>query len=151
MRTIFIIFTIIISILITGCSIEDKAIINGYYDKAEHYDSDSFQDYTDYCKYFYNEKYDDKFKNNKLYLQVSEWDISNIISYFENFKEMMSSSDRSDEYDFSESNITQGDYVYIKTKEGEKIGDSYYDKFDNYIVYFYDLEQHTLYYIHSNI
>ncbi len=63
----------------------------------------------------------------------------------------MSLSNRSDEYDFSESNITQGDYVYIKTKEGEKSGNSYYDKFDYYTVYFFDLEQHTLYYIHNSI
>ncbi len=151
MKNFFILFIEILIILFAFYNSQDKAIINGYYDKEEHYDPNGFQDYTDYCKYFYNEKYDDKFKKNKLYSQVSEEDISNIISYFENFKEWMNLSNRSDEYDFSESSITQGDYVYIKTKEGEKIGDTYYDKFDNYSVYFYDTEKHTLYYIHSNI
>ena len=151
MKNFFILFIGILIISFAFYNLQDKAIINGYYDKAEHYNPNGFQDYTDYCKYFYNEKYDDKFKKNKLYSQVSEEDISNIISYFENFKEWMNLSNRSDEYDFSESSITQGDYVFIKTKEGEKIGDTYYEKFDSYSVYFYDIEKHTLYYIHSNI
>ena len=56
-----------------------------------------------------------------------------------------------DEYDFNESIINEGDYVKIKTKEGQPIGNSKYKKYDNYNVYFFDSETKTLYYIHSNI
>lgn len=45
----------------------------------------------------------------------------------------------------------EGDYARIATKEGEKIGDSKYQKYDNYSIYFFDTETLTLYYIHNNI
>lgn len=35
--------------------------------------------------------------------------------------------------------------------EGKKIGDNIYEKFDNYTIYLYDIETHTLIYIHANI
>ena len=46
--------------------------------------------------------------------------------------------------------IDENDYVRIKTSEGEPIGDREYGKYDNYDVYFFDVESLTLYYIHSN-
>lgn len=63
----------------------------------------------------------------------------------------MRECDRLDEYDFDESVINSWDYIRIKTKEGEKIGDSKYEKYDNYSVYYFDIETLTLCYIHSNI
>ena len=63
----------------------------------------------------------------------------------------MDAADRTEEYDFDDSCISAGDYFYIKTKEGEAIGNSKYEKFDDYYVYFYDTELATLFYIHSNI
>lgn len=145
------ILVFILIILIAWYISFDKAIIRGYYDKEEHYDPNGWQDYTDYCKYYYSEEYDKVFSKNKKYSLVRDEDISNIKSYFNNFSNWMSLLDRSDEYDFKLSNITSGDYVYINDREGEKIGDSYYEKYEDYTVYFYDTEQHTLYYIHSNI
>lgn len=63
----------------------------------------------------------------------------------------MEDAGRLDEYDFNEVIINEGDYVKIKTKEGQTIGNSKYKKYDNYHVYFFDSETNTLYYIHSNI
>lgn len=63
----------------------------------------------------------------------------------------MNVSNRSGEYDFDNDIITAGDYVYIDSKEGKKIGSSYYEKFDDYNVCLYDIDSHTLYYIHNNI
>ena len=63
----------------------------------------------------------------------------------------MESKDRLKEYDFDVTKITEGDFFRIKTKEGESIGDSKYQKFDNYTLYFFDTETLTLYYIHNNI
>ena len=63
----------------------------------------------------------------------------------------MISQEREKEYDFDINLITEGDYVKIKTKEGKEIGNYKYGKFDDYSVYFFDVETLTLYYIHNNI
>lgn len=149
--SLFLLFIIIVlSVIFTHFS-KDKLIIKGYYSSIEHWDKEGFQDYVDYCKYFYNESYDINFKKNNSYQIVKSKDIENIKEYFDNFKQFMESGNRLNEYDFDNNFITEGDYFHIRTKEGEKIGDSYYDKFDNYTVYFYDIETHTLFYIHANI
>jgi len=136
-----------IAICISGCSsFSDKAILKGYIDKDEYFDKEGFQDYTDYCKYYYEES-NNLFLESNIYSVVIEDNIENIRSYFTNFESMMDSS----EYDFDDSCISEGDYIYIKTKEWESSEDSKYTKFDDYTVYFYDTESATLFYIHSNI
>lgn len=138
------------TICISGCySFSDKGVLKGYIGKDEHFDKEGFQDYTDYCKYYY-EKSNNLFFKNDTYSELKEEDIENIRSYFTNFESWMNAADRVDEYDFDNSCISEGDYIYIKTKEGEPIGNSNYKKFDNYSVYFYDTESSTLFYIHSN-
>lgn len=147
MKKINILVLGVLFILFTGCIGIDNAIVRGYYDKAEYYDSEGFQDYTDYCKYYYNEEYDEKFSENKLYSLVNEENISDIVNIFRDFRQQMSLSNRYDEYDFDDNVITSDDYVYIKAKEY----DSDFEEYINYTVYFYDTAEHTLYYIHSNI
>ena len=101
----------------------------GYYDKQEYFDKDGFQDYTDYCKYYYTEKDDIKFSENEDYCYIGgKEDISEVVNYFEDFEVWML-PERADEYDFNKSQITIGDYVYIYDKEGEPIGQSTYEKF----------------------
>lgn len=140
-----------IAICIGGCSyFSDKAVLKGYIDKEEHFDKEGFQDYTDYCKYYYEES-NNLFLESNIYSVVTEDNIENISSYFTNFESWMDVSDRTDEYDFDDSCISEGDYIYIKTKEWESSGESRYPKFDDYTVYFYDTESATLFYIHSNI
>lgn len=140
-----------LNVCIIGCSsFSDKLIFKGYIDKEEHFDKEGFQDYTDYCKYYY-EYSNNLFLENDIYSVVTNEDIENIRSYFTNFKSWMDTADRADEYDFDDSCISEGDYIYIKTKEGEQIGNSNYKKFNNYSIYFYDTESATLFYIHSNI
>lgn len=136
---------------LSGCSLfSDKEILNGYINKDEHFDKKGLQDHTDYCKYYYDASFD-LFSENDTYSMVKEDDIENIRSYFTNFASWMDAADRTEEYDFDDSCISAGDYFYIKTKEGEAIGNSKYEKFDDYYVYFYDTESATLFYIHSNI
>ena len=136
---------------ITGCSLQadDIAIPKGYIGKKEYYDKVGFQDYIDYAKYIYSEPdviiFDDDYK------KISQEDIESIKGYFEDFKSRMESSNRLNEYDFKENVINEGDYIRIKTKEGQKIGDSEYTKYDNYSIYYFDIDSLTLYYIHSNI
>ena len=77
--------------------------------------------------------------------------MDNIKSYFNDFKSVMESKERLNEYDFDIDSITENDYVRIITKEGTPIGDSTYGKFDNYSIFLFDSETLTLYYIHNNI
>lgn len=141
---------IIFAFLIIGCSNSKIADIpGGYIDKEEYYDKDEFQDYTDYAKYMYDSK--DAITSNKEYKKIEQDDIQNIVGYFENFSGWMKNADKSIQFDFDIGVINKGDYVKIKTKEGQKIGNSKYEKYDNYSVYFFDIETLTLYYIHSNI
>lgn len=76
---------------------------------------------------------------------MKEKDIDNIISYFKNFRDWMEKANRLDEYDFDINSISEGDYVHMA------IDNSKFSKFDNYTIYLYDVESHTLFYIHSNI
>lgn len=146
-----IILSLMVVFLITGCASQANyaEIPKGYTDKEEHYDQDGFQDYTDYAKYIYPSQ--EIIINDSEYEKITKDDIENIEGYFENFRNWMRVCNRLDEYDFDESIINEGDYIRIKTKEGQKIGDSKYEKYENYSIYYFDLETLTLYYIHNNI
>lgn len=139
---ILVLISLISLILFLNKPYKDEFILNGYYDSLEYWDNSSFQDYTDYCKYYYNSKDDNLFKNSRSYKKVRKEDINTLIGYFDNFSNWVKNRDY--EYDLDNSYITEGDYFIIKTKND--IG-----KYDNYTVYFYDIETHILYYIHSNI
>lgn len=151
MKRIVYIFPILLIIFLTGCSHTDfVGIPKGYIEKHEFYDKDGFQDYTDYAKYIYSDN--SNFIDSDEYEEVSNNDIGNIKGYFDNFKSWMKAAGRLDEYDFDENIINNGDYVKIKTREGEPIGNGEYkfEKYYDYDVYFFDSENKTLYYIHHN-
>ncbi|MGL4107472.1 hypothetical protein [Clostridium sp. LP20] len=133
-------------ISLSGCSSSsDKRILKGYISKEEYFDKEGFQDYTDYCKYYYD-KSSDLFSESDTYSMVKENDIENIKSFFINVASWMEAAERSEEYDFDDSCISEGDYFNISL-----VGNSNHQKFDNYSVYFYDTQSATLFYIHSNI
>lgn len=143
-----ILITITLILLLTGCNgTMNTEIPKGYISKTEYYDKDSIQDHTDYAKYIYDKIIVENDNNYKL---VQD-DIDNVKSYFNDFKSVMESEERLNEYDFDIDSITENDYVRIITKEGTPIGDSTYGKFDNYSIFLFDSETLTLYYIHNNI
>ena len=125
-------------ILLSACNSSKKEQILEGYSNCEEYYSDGFQDYTDYCKYFYSKDYDIKFEKSSYYSIVTKENLSMIKTYFENFPyENMNDKDK---YDFEIKNINEGDYYCLK------------DDVDNaYSLFFYDKDNHTLYYIHNNI
>ena len=57
----------------------------------------------------------------------------------------MESEGRMDEFDFNESCISEGDYVYI-IEDTDVSKQKYY----NYDVFLFDIDSDTLYFIHSN-
>ncbi len=135
-------------LLLFGCG--EAELIPEYISKESYY-GEGYQDYTDYCKYFYDEDSIQKFETHNNFTLVTESNIENIKSYFENFNGWVEHQSYYDNYDFYyQSQIKEGDYYYIVSKEGEKSGDSLYGKYDNYEVYYVDLSKCILYYIHSN-
>ena len=147
MKRIAVIFTLSLALYLSGCGAD---IPKGFIEKNENFERDTIQDSVDFCVYKYDSA--DGFKNNKEYIQVSESDIENITGFFENFRGWIEQDkQRNNKYSFDDSIISAGDFFRLVTKEGEKIAGGAYGKYDNYTLYFFDLESQTLYYIHANI
>lgn len=146
-------FSLILSIM-TGCSAGDDLLsaLPGY-SSSEYYTTGGFQDYTDYAKYTYDSLSQEDIIATGYFVTMTEADIPNILSYIENFEGWVEivGGEVEENYDFDKSILSEGDFFYIKTKEGEPIGQSTYGKFDNYSIYFLDVESSVLYYFHSNI
>ncbi len=111
-------------------------------DKVEYVDG-GFDDFTKYKEYYYSKENISEFKSNKYFKQVNESDIETIYGYFNNFEYSLRSLTYKNEYRFEKSQIKANDYFYIESK-----GDSPYD---NYDVYYVDVEKCIMYFIHSNI
>lgn len=137
----------LIIIFVTGCSqYNDDFVLDGYYDSNEYWDTDGFQDHTDYCEYFYDANDDDKFINSNDYSKIDSNNIDNIKNYFKDHEQWVRKG-----YDFNIDVITIGDYYHLETKEGQNITENHsYGKYDNYSVYLYDIEEHILYFIHTS-
>ena len=56
---------------------------------SECYYGDGFQDYTDYCKYYYNSKNKimENMENSQYFKAVSADDVEELKSYFDNFQQ----------------------------------------------------------------
>ena len=118
------------------------------YDNSDCYYSDGFQDYTDYCKYYYSQQDDvlDKLENNKYFRKVTADDLAEINGYFDDFEGWLNYVDYKDKYDFQRNCIDAEDYLYIENDEtmDER-------KYWNYDVYLFDVQTKTLFFIHNNI
>lgn len=146
-----VIIVVILSMLLSlfGCN-ANNITLPKYLDKECYY-GEGFQDYTDFCKYFYNDESIKNFETHNKFKIVKKSDIENIKSYFENFDDRVSHQSYYNKYDFDyQTQVKEGDYFNISTKEGTKIGESIYDKFDSYDVYYVDMEKCIVYFIHSN-
>lgn len=144
---LFLLIVLVLSVCVP--SRLDLHRLDGYTGKEEHFDPEGFLDYVDYCKYYYPSA--EAFAASERYAMVTEGDIEVIRGYFENFAGRMRACSREQEYDFDPACISPGDYFDVFTMEGEPIDSRAYRKYDNYDVYFFDVESCTLYYIHSNI
>lgn len=122
------------------------------YESSDCYYGEGFQDYTDYCKYYFSK--DDVIENleeNKYFKQVTVNDIEEVKSYFENFKGWVEYEKYKVNYDFKYECIDISDYFYIENKYTCEKYKDYPDKYSAYNVYLFDSQTKTLYYIHSNI
>lgn len=117
------------------------------YETREFYTSGGFQDYTDYAKYTFGEKTLDLEGHPNLRFVTRE-DIAEIEDYLDNFEGWVAICQDfpQESYDFQRDWLKEGDFFYIQHRyEGEE------KKFWSYNVYYFRLEDQTLYYFHSNI
>ena len=124
------------------------------YESKEFYtNEDAFQDYTDYAKYIYDNISIHDLESSEYFSIVTSDDVEEILLYIDDFEGWVEAcgGELKENYDFDKSIVSEGDFFYIETKEGEPIGQRTYRKFENYDVYYFDVDAQILYYFHNNI
>ncbi|MBO6060869.1 MAG: hypothetical protein J6P98_01950 [Clostridia bacterium] len=115
---------------------------SGFTSKEEHFDPEGFQDYVDYCKYFYEDA--EGFLADGRFVPVSEVGEDRVAGYFGDLKNWMELADRLSEYDFDARVISGDDLVRIESEP-------HFTEYDDYSLWFFDAETCIMYYIHANI
>lgn len=98
-------------------------------------------DFTDYYKYYYEPADEEWFEKEAIFQKVvSESDIEYIVWFVDDFKREVSTTKYYTKYyDFKKSQIKLGDYYHIDYKINE------YGNYDNFAIYYYDVEKAILY------
>ena len=115
-------------------------------ERSECHYSDGFQDFTNYCKYYFSKDDVEKITNNHYLNPVKNENIAELNGYFDNFEGWIEFVDYKEKYDFKRDIIDTDDYFYIENDETIEE-----HKYWDYDVYFFDIQTKTLYFIHSNI
>ena len=117
------------------------------YQEKMYFSSGGFQDFTDYAKYTFDNMDASVLEANPYFIPVTSEDKKEILSYIENFENWVAiiGDDLAPKYDFDKSAIAEGDYFYIQFEY------TYDRRFQNYDVYFFDVDLQTLFYFHNNI
>jgi hypothetical protein len=146
--------TFALLITLCACSHTDSVIDSLPDYKSEvFYTSGGFQDFTDYAKYSYESITVQDLEASEYFNAATAEDVEEILLHIENFEEWVETigDELKDNYDFDKDIVSEDDFFYIETKAGEPIGQGTYGKFDNYTVYYFDIETQMLYYFHNNI
>ena len=156
----WLVIALLLICILSSCTLplsrQEKVLATlGSYVSEEFYTSGGFQDYTDYAKYQY-ESVD--FQDNEYFTVMNDGDIEKLNQYIDNFEDWVTvigngnpTNELVIKYDFDRSVIDISDYYYIFDKMGTPIGESAYEQFECYDVYFFDSQTKILYYFHNNI
>ncbi|MBR3819409.1 MAG: hypothetical protein IKJ41_09735 [Clostridia bacterium] len=150
----FLLLAIMLLFSLCGCTYQDPVFASlPDYKNKEFYTSGGFQDFTDYAKYTYDTITLQDLESSKYFTITSAEDVEEILLHIDNFERWVEAigGELKENYDFDKTVVTEGDFFYIKTKDGEPIGQGTYDKFDNYSVYYFDIDAQIMYYFHNNI
>ena len=158
-KIVLMLLTFVLTLGLSGCSFLDPVdpVIDSLpdYKSEAFYSSGVFQDFTDYAKYSYDSITPKDFDDSKYFNVTTAEDIKEILLHIKNFEEWVELADDElkENYDFDKTLVSEGDFFYIETKAGEPIGidQETYGKFDDYTVYYFDIDTQTLYYFHNNI
>ena len=121
------------------------------YESSDCYYSEGFQDFTNYCKYYFpnNDEILEALKVNRYLKPVTGDDVEEIKSYFENFKSWVEFQEYKDKYDFRDECIDTEDYFYIDSEE--HTWSDGHTSLVKYNIYLFDTQTQVLYYFHNNI
>ena len=150
----FLLLVIALLLSLCSCTYQDPVLSSlPNYKNEEFYTSGGFQDFTDYAKYTYDSVKAENLETSKYFTETSNEDVDEILLHIHNFEEWVDTigGELKENYDFDRSIVTEGDFFCIQTKDGEPIGQGTYGKFDNYTVYYFDIDAQILYYFHNNI
>ena len=130
---------------ICGC-VHDKFIIQGYQSSSEHFDEDAWRDHTHYCEYYYKKENISLFEKSQYYTQVTHQDIQRLKGFVGNFKEWIALKDGyKNWYHFNEKQISINDYFHLEVKAPDEV----YGEYHCYDIYYFDVNECTLYYMSS--
>ena len=138
----------------TSCN-HSKQIIDslGKYEDKEVYTYGSFQDYTDYEKYYFTSN---ATPNNSYFKPIADGGTTDLYTCLDDFENLIRSHLEKDtipdiavHYDFDRSIIDKEDYFYLECKKTHT--DSEIEVFTSYDIYFFDTQSSTLYHFHNNI
>ena len=150
----FCLLAILLLLSLCGCIYQDPVLASlPDYKNEVFYTSGGFQDYTDYAKYTYDSITLENLEASKYFARTSAEDVEEILLHIDDFERWVEAigGELKANYDFDKTLVTEGDFFYIKTKAGQPIGNGTYDKFDNYSLYYFDIDAQILYYFHNNI
>ena len=112
--------------------------------------SGGFQDFTDYAKYIYDDIPVEKLRGHDRLREMTAEDVAELNGYIDDFEGWVSATGL-EGYDFDRLSVGEGDFMYIDDMEGKPIGQSAYEKYESYDVYFFDTQTDVLYFFHNNI
>ena len=123
------------------------------YESKEFYTNDGFQDHTDYAEYTYDNVSIQDLESSGYFKITTDDVVEEILLYIDDFEGWVEAcgGELVENYDFDKIVVAEGDFFYIDSKEGEPIVQGTYGKFDNYSVYYFDVDAQILYYFHNNI
>ena len=152
-KIVLIVLTFVLTFGLFGCSYTDPVMDSlPDYKSKFFYTSGGVQDFTDYAKYTYDSITTEDLSASKYFNVTTAEDVKEILLHIEDFEGRVETvgGELKENYDFDKTVVSEGNYFYIKTKDGDPIGQGTYGKFDNYTVYYFDFATQTLYYFHNN-
>ena len=131
-----------------SCStLKDSRILRGYTSFEEHYEKESWQDYTDYAEYYYGDNASKIFENNHKYKRVTTLDVPELKSFFEDYSQAIVFREGYEvwfDFDYKKQ-VKENDYFILEMRYPS------FGKYDDYDIYYFDAERSILYFFHTNI
>lgn len=142
----------VICLLLCGCVFPRDPVLEAFpgLGEGQVWTSCGFQDYTDYGKYTYSGITSEMLEDNQYFQPVTQEDIPTLLEILKNYEGWLEweqnceDCEVAEHYDFSADKIRAGDYFYLYFKYPDW-------PMSNYDLYYFSVENQTLYFFHNNI
>ena len=149
LRTIALILALMLIFSLSSCFADPVIRALPEYQKKERYESDGFQDYTDYAKYYYEGITAETLEKTGLFQEMTQGDIGKLQVYLNDFEAWVKvvGGEVQANYDFRREMLTPGNFYYLEAEHAQDSVEILY----SYDIYYFDLDAQILYYFHNNI